>query len=111
MNERRGSMRAPSGLSRRSLLSAALLGGAAAAVGACADPLVGRSVSDGPDLLIGLNLELSGLNGPIGRDQLSGINIAMNAINQDGFVVAGLRRRVRLAAKAFDNKSNPSQAA
>lgn len=107
MNERRGPVRAPSGLSRRSLLSAAVLGGAAAAVAACADPLVGgSSTPNGADLLIGVNLELSGLNGPIGRDQLNGVNIAIDSINQDGFVVAGRRRRVRLVAKPFDNKSN-----
>ncbi|HKD99026.1 MAG TPA: ABC transporter substrate-binding protein [Micromonosporaceae bacterium] len=101
----------PSGLSRRSLLSAALLGGAAAAAGACASPVAaGRSVPNGPDLLVGVNLELTGLNGPIGRDQLIAINIAINSINQDGFVVDGLRRRIRLAAAPFDNKSDPNLA-
>jgi branched-chain amino acid transport system substrate-binding protein len=99
-------------MTRRSLLSATLLGGAAAAMGACADPVgTGSGAPDGPDLLIGVNLELSGLNGAIGKDQLTAINIAMNSINQDGFVVGGLRRRIRFAAPPIDNKSNPGRAA
>lgn len=112
MNARTGPLRPPStGMSRRSFLSAAMLGGAAATLSACASPIASaQSAADGPDMLIGACLEMSGLSAAIGQNQKAAIDVAIDSVNQNGFVVGGLSRRLRLVS-LLDNQSNPAVAA
>lgn len=114
MDVRRGGARPAqvSGVTRRSLLSAGLFGTAAAALGACAVSTAAPDTAPpaGPDLILGANLELSGLNAAVGRDQVAALNIIIKSINQTGFVAGGLTRRVRLAT-VLDNGSDPNKAA
>jgi branched-chain amino acid transport system substrate-binding protein len=99
-------------LSRRGLLTAGLLGGAAA-LGGCAtrttDALGTGQLPQGPDLFVGASLELTGSGAIVGVAQRKAITIAQNKINSTGIVVDNQVRRVQVAIQ--DNASDPKQAA
>jgi branched-chain amino acid transport system substrate-binding protein len=98
------------GISRRSLLSAGLLGAAGAALSACSSPALGPSTpSSGDSLVIGTNLELSGRSLVVGTAQWNGIKIVVDTINAGGFVAGGRTRKIVLAPP-FDNLSDPKRA-
>jgi branched-chain amino acid transport system substrate-binding protein len=99
-------------LSRRSLLSTSLLGGAAAALAACSRPSGTTSspqMPAGDDLVVGASLELTGTGAVVGVAQRKAVTIAQDKINSTGVVVAGALRRVRVTIR--DNASDPKQAA
>lgn len=99
----------PTGVSRRTLLSASVFGTAAAALGACTTTAAGTPPpSRGPDLVIGAALELSGPNLVVGTAQSFALSIIRDTINERGFVVGGHTRNVRLIV--LDNQSDPVQA-
>jgi branched-chain amino acid transport system substrate-binding protein len=100
----------PSGLSRRSVLSAGLFGAAGATLAACAPNKVGASSPpNGDALVIGTDLELSGHSLVVGQAQLNAIRIVANGINANGFVAGGRTRKITLM-NPFDNLSEPDQA-
>jgi branched-chain amino acid transport system substrate-binding protein len=102
--------RPPLVVSRRSVLSLGALGAAAAALSACGSPAIGSTVPpDGPDLVVGACLELSGPNKIVGQAQLDAIGIVQSTIqDQGGFVVGGFTRQVRVIT--MDNQGDPKQA-
>ncbi len=103
------SQRSP-GMSRRSLLSASLLGAAGTALAACSPNSVGAPLApDGDALVIGLNLELSGHSLVIGQAALNSIRIIVNNINVTGFVAGGRTRKINILSP-YDNLSEPDQA-
>jgi branched-chain amino acid transport system substrate-binding protein len=99
-------------LSRRSLLTAGLLG-SAAVLGACgnrdAGIGTGTQLPAGDDLVIGASLELTGSGAIVGVAQRKAITIAQNKLNSTGVVVGNQVRRVQVTIK--DNGSDPKQAA
>ncbi len=97
-------------LSRRSVLSLGAFGAAAAALSACGSPSIGAAVPpNGPDLVVGACLELSGPNKIVGQAQKDALLIVQSMVqDQGGFVVGGYTRQVRLIAT--DNQGDPKQA-
>jgi branched-chain amino acid transport system substrate-binding protein len=100
-----------SGLSRRSVLSLGAFGATAAALSACGTPTIGSATPpNGPDLVIGACLELSGPNQIIGSAQQDALTIVQGMIqDQGGFVVGGYTRQVKLVV--LDNQGDPKVAA
>src|SRR5262245_48269688 len=94
-------------LSRRSVLSAGLLGGAAAALGACSTPTGATSLPKGPDLVIGANLEMTGEYGDIGSATWDALNIVANSYNNRGLIVNGKLTSIRVLP-VQDNQSKPN---
>ncbi|MEH0935201.1 ABC transporter substrate-binding protein [Micromonospora psammae] len=103
----------PSLLTRRGMLAATagtlLLGGCGqGATQGRAEP--GDSASPGgPELLIGVSLELSGRGAALGVLQERALRITLESLNANGFQVGNLRRRVRLLVR--DNRSDAREAA
>jgi branched-chain amino acid transport system substrate-binding protein len=97
-------------LSRRSVLSVGVLAAAAAALAACSTSGDTAAGPPGPDLVIGANLELSGQYASLGDAQWDALNIAVDTINDSGFMVNGRPTTVRLIP-AVDNQGDPKQAA
>ncbi len=102
-----------SGVSRRSLLAAGLLGGVATVSG-CSTDTTGAVASTanmptGEDLVIGASLELTGGGALIAVSQRKAITIAQNKINSTSAVVANQLRRVRVTI--LDNGTDPKRAA
>jgi branched-chain amino acid transport system substrate-binding protein len=92
------------------MLSLGAFGAAAAALSACGTPSIGASIPpDGPDLIVGACLELSGPNQIIGLGQQEALKIVQGMIqDQGGFVVGGFTRQVKLVV--MDNQGDPKQA-
>ncbi len=99
-----------SSLSRRSVLSLGAFGAAAAALSACGSAKIGTaSPPDGPDLVVGACLELSGPNKVVGLAQQLALTIVQSIFqDQGGFVVGGFTRQIRLVV--LDNQGDPKQA-
>ena len=97
-------------VSRRSVLSAGLLGGAAAALGACATQMSPSSLPKGPDLVIGANLEMTGEYADIGQATWDALNIVANSYNNQGLIVDGKLTGIKVLP-VMDNASKPKQAA
>ncbi len=111
---KRSGERDSSGLSRRSLLSASLLGAVAASAAGCGstrpEPSPARAgLPHGPDILIGACLELSGYGSVAGIAAQRGLTIAQDKINTIGVSVANTIRNVQLKIK--DSGSDPQTAA
>ncbi len=105
-------VREDSGLTRRRLLGTGLLGAAAAAVGGCArvaGDLANPTTPAGPDLIIGVSLELTGIGAVAGTAQQRALEIAKDTLNATGVTVGGAVRQVRLTVK--DNQSDSTTAA
>jgi len=101
---------ASGGISRRSLLSAFGLGTAGLALSACGNQALGdEAPPEGPPLVLGVCLELSGYFARIGRAELNAINIVANKINRSGFVASGRTRKIQLLP-ALDNLSDVKHA-
>ncbi|MFJ6195131.1 ABC transporter substrate-binding protein [Micromonospora sp. NPDC092111] len=69
----------------------------------------GSAAPDGPELLIGASLELTGRGAALGVLQERALRITLDAINTDRVQVGNQRRRVRVVVR--DNRSDPRLAA
>jgi branched-chain amino acid transport system substrate-binding protein len=101
-----------SGLTRRRVLAAGLLGTVAAATGACAHPsgtIPTRKLPSGEDLVFGACLELTGPGTVAGTAQQRAVKIAQDILNENGVTVGGTLRKVRVLVR--DNASDPTTAA
>jgi branched-chain amino acid transport system substrate-binding protein len=99
-------------VSRRTLLAAGLLGGAAA-LGACATRTnritVGTQLPEGEDLWVGVSLELTGTGALVGLSQRKAVTIAQDTLNSSRVIMGNQIRRIQVSIK--DNASDPKQAA
>jgi branched-chain amino acid transport system substrate-binding protein len=102
--------RRPGGLPRRTLLGAGLAGALAGVAGCARQSAASPArLPAGPDLVIGVCLELTGANAIVGSSAQRGVQVALEEINADGLRVGGKRRNVRLVLR--DNRSDPDVAA
>jgi branched-chain amino acid transport system substrate-binding protein len=101
------------GASRRSVLTAGLLGAVAVTVDACSRRTntapAPQSLPRGDDLVFGACLELTGVGSVAGTAQQRALKIAQDMLNVNGVTIGGTLRKVQVTVR--DTGSDPAGAA
>jgi branched-chain amino acid transport system substrate-binding protein len=101
--------RLSAGLPRRTLLGAGFAT-ALAGLAACGDQQISAQAKlpSGPDLVVGVCLELTGANAVVGNSAQRGVQVALDEINANGLRVGGKNRKIKVVVR--DTKSDPDTA-
>ncbi len=97
-------------MGRRSLLGVGLAGAVAglAGCGKSSDTGITERLPEGPELVVGVCLELTGAASVVGDSAKRGLAVALEQINAEGLRIGGKRCKIQL--EFHDNKSDPDTA-